>query len=134
AGSGAWEFLDASTSDEGNLPLGIDDESAYSQFAVRLGPGDLVLFYTDALTEAADPAGRLLGEEGLLRLARGLDPADPHRTGPAPLPAVDGYRDGRPAGDDVTLLPLHHNASGPRHRPLGERLDVYAKVFGLKAY
>jgi serine phosphatase RsbU (regulator of sigma subunit) len=134
AGSGTWGLLDASTSDEGNLPLGIDDESAYSQFAVRLGPGDLVLFYTDALTEAADPDGRMLGEEGLLGLASRLDPADPHRAGPALLAAVDAHRAGRPADDDVTLLTFHHNASGPRHRSLGERLDVYAKVFGIKGY
>jgi hypothetical protein len=52
---------------------------------------------TEALIDAADPAGRLLGEDGPLSLARGLD---------------------------VTLLALHHNASDPRRRTLGERHDV----------
>jgi phosphoserine phosphatase RsbU/P len=35
-----------------------------------LGRGDLVLFYTDALTEAADADGRLLGEASFLELVR----------------------------------------------------------------
>ena len=41
-----------------------------------LGRGDLVVFYTDALSEAANPAGKLLGEEGLLEAARRLDLSD----------------------------------------------------------
>jgi hypothetical protein len=29
---------------------------------------------------------------------------------------------------------LAHNGSGPRRPSLGEKLDVYAKVFGLRPY
>jgi hypothetical protein len=76
----------------------------------------------------------MLGEEGLLALARGLDSADPPRIGPSLLGAVDGHRAGQQADDDVTLLTLHHNASGPRRMSIGEKLDVYAKVFRLKTY
>jgi serine phosphatase RsbU (regulator of sigma subunit) len=116
-----------------NLPLGIDDQGAYDQFAVRLGRGDYILLYTDALIEAASPADRPLGEEGLLDLARGLDQADPSLLGRDLLAAVDRYRGGRPSDDDVTLLVLRHSATGPRRLSLGEKLDVYAKVFHLKA-
>ena len=131
---GRWLVLDANSSERGNLPLGIDDEAAYSQFTETLGRGDLVCFYTDALTEAADPAGRMLGEEGLLEIARGLDVSEPDRIVPALLAAVDRHRGGRPADDDVTLLTLFHNAGGPRPPSISEKLDVYAKVFGLKSY
>ncbi len=34
--------------------------------------------------------------------------------------------------DDVTLLVLHHNGGPPKKISLGEKLDVYAKVFALK--
>jgi sigma-B regulation protein RsbU (phosphoserine phosphatase) len=129
----SWVVLDKDVGDAGNLPIGIDDESSYRQFAVTLGEGDVVLVYTDALTEAADPSGRMLGEEGLLDLARGLDPADPRLFGPALLDAVDRHRGGVPADDDVTLVALRHNGGGPRRLSVGEKLDVYAKVFGLKA-
>jgi sigma-B regulation protein RsbU (phosphoserine phosphatase) len=136
AAAGEWVVLtrQAGEPDDAapNLPLGLDEETAYDQFAVPLGRGDVVLFYTDALIEAADPSGRLLGEEGLLGLARGLDPADPRGVGPALLAGVERHRGGKPADDDMTLLTLHHNAGGPRRMSLGEKLDVYAKVFGLK--
>jgi len=134
AESGDWSLLDRESLRPGNLPLGLDDDSAYHQFTIPLGGGDLLLFYTDALIEAADPAGRLLGEEGLLSLARGLDTSRPHNLAPALLDALDEYRGGRPAEDDLTLFALHHNGGGPRRMTLGEKLDVYGKVLGLKPY
>jgi serine phosphatase RsbU (regulator of sigma subunit) len=134
AAAGQWGLLDRELVGAGNLPLGLDDESPYHQFTVALGREDVVLFYTDALTEAADPSGRMLGEGELLGLARGLDLSDPRRLGPALLEAVGRHRCGRPADDDVTLLTLFHNAGGPRRLSLAERLDTYAKVFGLRAY
>ena len=55
----------------GNLPLGLDDETRDSSAELTLEPGDHVLFYTDALIEAADSSGRLLGVTGLLDIVRG---------------------------------------------------------------
>ena len=116
ASDGAWSLLAQPESLEekaGNLPLGLDDETRYQTFDVALGRGDLVAFYTDALSEAANKAGKLLGEEGLLEAARRLDLSDsqPGAIGPALLDAVAGHREHGPAEDDVTLVILHHNAS-----------------------
>ncbi len=133
AESATWEWLDRDPGTPGNLPLGLDDDSPYHQFAVDLGPGDVLLFYTDALTEAIGPTGGLLGEDGLMMLVQALDPTDPDRLGPDLLASIEVHRGGRPADDDVTLLTLVHNAEGPRPPSLGEKLDVYAKVFGLKS-
>jgi serine phosphatase RsbU (regulator of sigma subunit) len=136
---GEWSILSAETAGSGtdpggsNLPLGIDDEAPYDQFAIVLGRDDLVVFYTDALIEAKDPAGVMLGEAGLLDLARGLETTDPSKVGPVLRDAVAHHRGEQPADDDVTLLTLHHNAGPPRRPSLGEKLDVYAKVFGLKS-
>jgi serine phosphatase RsbU (regulator of sigma subunit) len=134
ASTGSWTFLDKEIGERGNLPLGLDDESAYHQFAVTLTRGDSLIVYTDALTEAADASGKLLGEEGLLELCRGLDPTAPLAFGPALLAAVDLHRNGRPADDDITLVTLHHNGEGPRRLSVSEKLEVYAKVCGLKSY
>ncbi len=133
ASTGQWALLDQDVGPAGNLPLGLDDETAYHQFSVPLGREDLVLFYTDALIEAANPAGRQLGEEGLLRLAQSLDVETPANIGRALLKGVEAHRDGLPADDDVTLLALYHNAGGPRRLSVGEKIDVYAKVFRLKS-
>ena len=129
-----WELLDKSAIETGNLPLGLDDQSPYHQFSVPLGTGDVVLFYTDALTEATDSSGQMLGEEGLLALARALNLTEPDRIGPSLLARVQAHRGDRDNDDDVTLISLVHDSSGPRHPSLVEKLNVYAKVFGLKDY
>lgn len=118
----------------GNLPLGIDDDAPYTQFSVPLARGDLVLFYTDALTEAKDGAGGMLGEDGLREILHGLDHTHPDRLGPALLSAIEQHRGGQPSNDDATLLVFRHNGDGPkRPQSLRETLDVMAKMFGLKA-
>ncbi len=134
AAEGRWGLLDKDIAVAGNLPLGIDDDSPYNQFTVALGRGDVVLLYTDALTEAADPSGEMLGEDGLLAIARSIDLSEPERLAPSLLGAISRHRAGRPADDDVTLLTLIHNAGGPRRLSLAAKLDVYAKVFGLRHY
>lgn len=105
-----------------NLPLGILDPTSYQQFATRLFPGDILVSYTDALIEATDPAGRQLGEAGLLSVAQGLDTSDPARLGPSLLGAVAEHRAGRPADDDATLMVLYHRGDDPPRMALGDRL------------
>ncbi len=137
---GRWSFLSQPDRehDRGrahNLPLGLDDQTNYQTFDVDLGRGDLVVFYTDALSEAADPSGKLLGELGLLEAARGLGlPGQrPVTIGPALLESVARHRHCQSAADDVTIVVLHHNASASPRLSIAQKADVYAKVFGLKA-
>jgi serine phosphatase RsbU (regulator of sigma subunit) len=135
ASDGQWSLLaSADEGDHGNLPLGLDDETTYQNFEVQLDRGDVVVFYTDALIEAADSSGQLLGEPGLLAAARGLDVADssPAAIGKALLQAVARHMQAARADDDVTMVVLHHNAAGSPRLSLGQKVDVYAKVFGLK--
>ena len=137
AASGTWSILTheavESVQTAMNLPLGVDEDSTYDQFTIHLDPGDIVVFYTDALTEAMDPSGAMLGEQGLLSVARGLDVSEPTGFGPALLGRIRSHRAGKAADDDVTLLVLHHNGGPPRKPSLGEKVDIYAKVFGLKS-
>lgn len=132
AASRQWAILEPRAERPGNLPLGIDDASPYAQFGLTLEPGDLVVFYTDALTEAADGDGRMLGEEGLLALARALDPADFRGLGPGLIDGAARHRGGRSADDDETVVALHHTATGPKRASIGEKLEAYAKVLGLR--
>jgi sigma-B regulation protein RsbU (phosphoserine phosphatase) len=44
-----------SLEETGALPLGILENQAYGQATVPVEPGDLVLFYTDGITEASPP-------------------------------------------------------------------------------
>jgi len=93
-----------------NLPLGIADLTGYDQFGVKLQTGDLVLFYTDSITEAKDSStGRLLGEAGLLRFAQLLDGSQPHGLIRRLNQLVLDFTGGAPSDDDLTVLLLRHN-------------------------
>ena len=131
---GGWEFLGQDTSVIGNLPWGLDEETPYHQYQLSLGVGDIVLFYTDALVEAADPLGHQLGEGGLLSLVRTLGNLDQIHLGQALIEALKAHRGGLDPEDDITVVAWRHNGSGARHPSLTEKIDTYAKVFGLKGY
>jgi serine phosphatase RsbU (regulator of sigma subunit) len=136
ASTGEWAFLSHEGVDSvgpADLPLGILDETGYTQIQLSLGRGDLVLIYTDALTEAEDAGGRQLGEAGLLDLVRRIEPANPAALPAGLIASLDSFRGGRPCEDDMTFLLLHHNAGPTRPAGLIETLSVYAKVLGIKS-
>jgi len=95
-----------------NIPLGIAGPTQYSQFGVKVATGDMVVMYTDSLIEAKGPDGRLLGEEGLLAIARGLEVADPSDFARELLTSIERYGD--VSADDVTILVLRPNGFKPR--------------------
>lgn len=73
AASRSCEQLDA----EG-LILGFMRGVVFEEKQIQLMPGDLLLLYTDGITEAANPAGELFGEERLCALL-GANHALPHQ-------------------------------------------------------
>jgi sigma-B regulation protein RsbU (phosphoserine phosphatase) len=50
---------------EGGMVLGIFPDNNYEQAEVTVGPGDRLVFYTDGITEARNPAGDEYGEDRL---------------------------------------------------------------------
>ncbi|MCA9294714.1 MAG: serine/threonine-protein phosphatase [Phycisphaerales bacterium] len=115
-----------------NLPLGIIEPTSYSQFAVQLAPGDLVLFYSDAMIEAPAPGGAQLGEAGLARMAGASDRASPQRAIPSLLQRVVETTGGQALADDVTMILLHANGAPPRPIPLAERISAVARLLGFR--
>jgi serine phosphatase RsbU (regulator of sigma subunit) len=97
-----------------NLPLGIDDGAAFPGSTLRLGRGDLVLFFSDSLVEARMGGGRLLGQDGLLEVLRSVDAAGADALVPSLLGAIrerSGVHD--PFDDDVTVLLVRRNEHKP---------------------
>lgn len=135
AASDTWELLHHDTPHSSkapnNLPLGIIQPTEYVQFAAKLEQDDVLLLYTDSLVEAMPENGQLLGNEGLLNLARALPRQSPRETGQALLDAVAAYRLGAPADDDQTLLVLHHNASEVPFRPVRKTIRAIGAMLGL---
>ena len=88
------------------LPLGLIAGTEYTQTVVRLGIGDLILMYTDGVTESVDEASKELGYEGLLDLTRSLPVRNPAEVGPALLAALHTFRGASKPFDDLSIIVL----------------------------
>jgi sigma-B regulation protein RsbU (phosphoserine phosphatase) len=113
--SGIWEFFDAGREAAvptglRDTPLGISEGAQYSQTQLDLQTGDMILAYTDGLTEAQVEKNQLLGTRGLLDLVRTLDAAQPDRLLPSLLASLR-ERLTAPLGDDLSLLLARADAS-----------------------
>ena len=53
---------------KGGPVIGAFHNCSYEQESVQLHSGDVLVAYTDGLTEALNPAGREFGEKGLRRI------------------------------------------------------------------
>jgi phosphoserine phosphatase RsbU/P len=84
------------------LPLGLVHGTEYQQTRVRLAKGDLLILYTDGITECANKTDKELGYEGL-RVLRSL-PAEPSvATASALVTAVEEFRGSTPCRDDQSV-------------------------------
>ena len=95
---GRLETLEA----EGAL-LGAFDEPVFEERSTTLAPGELLVAYTDGITEARDPAGRFFGEDRLLDLVR-AGSANPDGVADLIATAVGEFRSGEEPFDDLTLV------------------------------
>jgi serine phosphatase RsbU (regulator of sigma subunit) len=101
AGGASVQRLDAT-----GMPIGLMPFAEYEKAEVALEPGDLIVLYTDGLTEAANPAGDEFGIDRLEAVVRR------HATEPlvalavAIETAIEVFVDGTPFGDDRTLVVL----------------------------
>jgi sigma-B regulation protein RsbU (phosphoserine phosphatase) len=88
------------------LPLGIEREGALHESSIALRPGDVLLFYSDGVTEAEDAAGALYGRERLERLLAEKAALPAQALAEAIVDAVESFGEGRPRSDDLTLIVL----------------------------
>lgn len=89
---------------KGSLPLGIEEGAPYVQHRLSIEPGDVVLLYTDGVTDAMDRNGEAFGLSRLKRVLR-----ENHSNGAGEIlsavrNALEGFTGGLPQYDDVTLV------------------------------
>lgn len=133
---GAWSFVDHELVDTGrasNLPLGLDAATDYQQYKLNIVDGDLLLLYTDALTEAQSDDDKTLGDEGLLHIVSGIKTGDVREFGRGLLQGLRDFCGKRPLDDDLTILVLRFVIGRRRTPGIGEKLNAYAKLLGLKS-
>jgi phosphoserine phosphatase RsbU/P len=126
-----WNFLGheglGAQSTPSNIPLGLLEMSEYEQFDVELESGDCVLSYTDALMESNDADGQMLGETGVLRIARLLgDVIEPQKLIEALLGEIAERFPKNLSEDDVTVLVVRANGRQPGYS-FGEKVGALAR-------
>jgi sigma-B regulation protein RsbU (phosphoserine phosphatase) len=89
---------------EGGTVLGLMEDASFARGNVRLRPSDLLVLYSDGITDRANPEGELYGLERL-RKAAGCSRTDPARICLySILGDIQGWSRGTPAEDDATLI------------------------------
>ena len=104
-----------------NLPLGIENTVDYEQFGVQLEVGDIVLCYSDSLIESKNADDQMLGEPGLLQLARKVPGDAPSTLIARLLKLIGDQKPGNLSDDDVTVLMFRATTTGELS-PLRTRL------------
>ena len=91
--------------ESGGPPVGMFPNWTYKEGAVRLDPGDLVLAFTDGVTEAVNPTGEEWGEEGLLRAVAEHDAQSADEMVEGIFRSMDEFSLGHQT-DDATVMVL----------------------------
>ena len=105
-----WRWLETQRASKrrrpAGLPLGMLPDIDYDRLVIKPGPGDLVLLYSDGVSEATNSTGEELGREGLLAIARELDPNSTETFGVQLTSSLCTFRAGTEAQDDETIIVL----------------------------
>jgi len=90
----------------GGMALGVMPDAPYAGQAVTLAPGDLLLLYTDGVTEAETASHEQLGKERLEAYLSGTAGQPPQAVVQGLLELVRRHADGAEQADDITVLAL----------------------------
>jgi PAS domain S-box-containing protein len=83
--------------------LGLFDDIDVAEDRVGLGPGDMIVFVTDGITEARNAAGEEFGDERLLEVLLAHTQADAEQVADALLDAMVDFAE-HPFHDDVAIM------------------------------
>lgn len=87
-----------------NLPLGVRERELYEQFSVPFAPGDMLLFFSDGITETRNSAGDLFGPDRLEEFVRTHPDLTPDELVEAVHEAVFDFSGNERLTDDLTTV------------------------------
>lgn len=96
----------------GGLPLGIMARASYQAVTSHLECGDLLLLYTDGLSEAENDDEVEFGVERVEAVIASMESPTAGSACETLLAAVDEFAGGRPLADDATLVVVERIADG----------------------
>jgi len=86
------------------VPIGMFVDTQFAATKFQLAKDDILVAYTDGITEAANASGELWGLERLERLLRSCNRMAPNEIVERILAEVSEFANGEPQHDDVTLV------------------------------
>ncbi len=86
------------------MAIGAVPDAAYDAGTVTLGPGDVVVLYTDGITEAENDAQEFFGEDRLREAIAGARMLPAASIVDAILESVQAFAGAAPQSDDITLM------------------------------
>ncbi len=93
------------------LALGMFDRATYRTDRTVIEPGDVLVLFSDGITEAENLAGRPFDEAGIETVLMAQADKDPESIGQAILRAVDAHAGEGRLADDLTALVLKRAAA-----------------------
>lgn len=88
----------------GGPPVGLFRPSRYQQAELALSTGDLLILYTDGISEAENPGEDEWGEDALISAVRACASAPPAEMIATIMRCADAFANGAPQHDDMTLV------------------------------
>jgi sigma-B regulation protein RsbU (phosphoserine phosphatase) len=90
------------------MPVGFFEHAPYEDVVEQLANGDVIVIFSDGVTEALDTQGQEFGEERLIELVRQQHGADPATILDRIVAAVQTFSHGAAQHDDVTALVIKY--------------------------
>jgi len=84
--------------------LGMFDIASYQSRPLQLNPGDILVVYSDGLTDAQNKQDQMFGEERLLQIIREEGRLGSQAIKQKLLNAIEEFTEGTPQTDDITLV------------------------------
>ena len=91
-----------------SLPIGAMEETRYVEQETQLAPGDMVMLFTDGLTEAMNSENALFGRE---RVAQVISGETPQQLLDNMSQSVAGFVRGAEQSDDLTMLAIRYRGA-----------------------
>lgn len=102
---GQMQFVDSPA----GIAIGLMEEASYQHTELQLMPGDILVLYTDGVTEAMNPELEEFGTKRLLAAFKQGPPPSAAAAIQQMIAAVDAFTGGAEQSDDITCVALHYH-------------------------
>lgn len=99
--------------EEGGPLLGFDPDFTYEMGEVKLQTGDLLIFYTDGITETIGKSGQLFDESGLISTIQKLHGKPLHEMAQLFMDTLEAFSGKQTFEDDLTFILTHYTGIPP---------------------